>query len=283
MMRGNRMYLIAATAIIAVAVTLFCWHPWMADGDPKHNRSPHNRSDNAVSRQRLTKAHRGPHGNQVELGTDAFIDLPLAERKLAEAVQTALDNDDYDATLKAATKALNSTNVSLRLHAVEALGWFGKRALAEITPCMADPDEEVAQAAVNAWELGLSEIDSAKDRFDISLMALTTISEKDALRTIGCQFSNAATDILEEIEDEKTASDKRVEIIQSVADMICGDQSARSETAREIYEDITGHEWVSVEEAELYLSNPDTYESPEDRKAEETSTGSAATSETVPQ
>ena len=184
MMRGNRMFIIvAATVVMAVAAAIFYWSPWADSGFPDGEKGLHRRKHSAspATVKGPMRAGHKSYGEKVEPSIDGFSELPPKDRSLAEAVQSALDNDDYDATIKAATKALNSTNASVRLHAVEALGWFGKKALAELTPCMADPDEEVAQAAVNAWEMGLSEIDSAKDRFDFSLMALTTISEKDAL------------------------------------------------------------------------------------------------------
>ena len=68
---------------------------------------------------------------------------------------------------------------------------------------------------------------------------------------------------------------KRVEVIQSVVNMIEDAHPARSEAAREIYEEITGHEWISVEEAERYLADPDSYEPPEEGE-----TGAASTAET---
>ncbi len=218
-------------------------------------------------RQTTEKARRPRKSGQDTPDIGAFAHLPPADRNLAESVQNALDREDYAATLKAAGKALNSTNAEVRLHAVEALGWFGKRALAELTPCMADSDENVAQSAANAWELALSEIEDAKERFDVALLALTTISAKDPLRMIGSQFANAATDLIEGIEDEQSAAEKRIGVVQAVADIICGDQPSQAAAAREIYEEITGHEWLNVEEAEKYLSDPENYEPPENTEA----------------
>ena len=269
-MRNRRMLLIAATAIAVVAVLCFFHLKRTGKADPETPNQPKQEHGKAIRQQLPPKGRQANRAKPPSPDMDAFSSLPPAERRLAESVQTALDNEDYAATIKAASKALSSTNASVRLQAVEALGWFGKRALAELTPCMADPDEEVAQAAVNAWELGLSEMEESRDRFDVALMALTTISEKNALRTIGSQFASAASDLIEGIDDEKAAFDKRVEVIQSVAEMICGNHEGRSAAAREIYEEIPGHEWINVEEAEKYLADPENYEPPEGDNSEST-------------
>ena len=37
-----------------------------------------------------------------------------------------------------------------------------------------------------------------------------------------------------------------------------------TELGRELYDEITGHEWISISEAERYLDDPDNYEPPEE-------------------
>ena len=265
---SKKHYIIPAVmAIVAMAVGVI-WYNLRKSGE-RADATPSAHQNIPSQRAKSTTAIERKSGNQKnsdiqDRDSNAYDDFPKRDRELAESLQTALDKEDYTATIMAATEALKSAKSELRLQAVEALGWFGKKALAELTPCMADPDEEVAQAAEAAWELALSEIDSSKERFDISLLALTTISSKDALEMIGTQFSNAATDLIDD-SDEQDVAGKRVEIIQTVVDMICSDNPARSEAACEVYENITGHEWINLDEAELYLSDPDNYEDPEAR------------------
>ena len=81
---------------------------------------------------------------------------------------------------------------------------------------------------------------------------------------IGGQFANAATELIDEEEDETRASQKRTEVVQVLVDIIEGGKPARAEAAREIYEDVTGNKWISVNEAEKYLKDPDNYEEPDD-------------------
>lgn len=198
-----------------------------------------------------------------------FDGLPPAERKLCEDIQAALDDEDLERTLAAAAKAMDCENPEVRSHVVDALGWFGPDALPELVMMMGDKDEDVARSATDAWELGLTEIDDAKLRLDVSGMALKAVLNKDALESIGSQFSIAATELIDGEEDEKAASAARVKVVQKLADMIDSRQAALAGMGRELYEEITGNEWRGVEEAELYLRDPDNYELPEDREPAE--------------
>lgn len=271
----NKRILLTTAAVVAAAVALFlCLYVGDVGEKIVGNKVKRNHLDRVSAYEDAanvgsTKAvsQRKSKGKST---VDLFGDLPPADRLLAEEVQTALDNEDYAATLQAASKALDSTNANVRLHAVEALGWFGKKALVELTPCMADPDEEVARAAANAWEMALSEIDKATERLDVSLLALKTITDKDVLTLIGNQFANAASELIEDVDDEAKSSAKRVEVIQSVVDMIVDAHPARSKAACAIYEDITGHEWISIDEAERYLADPESYEPSSDDESVQT-------------
>lgn len=186
-----------------------------------------------------------------------------ADRKLYDAVQSALDDEDFVAVRAAAAAAYGSANAEVRQQAVDALGWFGEKALPELTPMMADADSDVAQSACDAWESGLSEMESAFDRVKVAQMALTVISNPDALTMIGSQFSNAATELIDGAADAE-ADKYRVQVLQGIVD-IMGDESnlERAKAAREIYESVTSHEWISIDEAEKYLADPSHYEPPE--------------------
>ena len=186
-----------------------------------------------------------------------------ADKQLSEAIQAAMAAEDMVAVVKAAKLALSSPNPDVRHDAVDALGWFGEDALPELTVWMADRDEDVAQAAVNHWEQGVSEIEDAGDRLKISLFALNTITDEDALAMIGSHFANAATELIDDEEDEAMAAQKRTEVVQALADIIAEGKEQCANAAREAYEDVTGNKWISIEEAEKYLKDPDNYEEPE--------------------
>ena len=195
-----------------------------------------------------------------------FTHLTGEDRRLAEAVQNAIDSDDFEATAKAAAKAMASGNAEVRLNAVEALGWFGMDALPELTEAMADADEEVAEVAENAWELALSEIDDAGARFKIAKAALATLGNGDHLVSISGQLVGAALEMIDGEDDEAKAFDTRVEVVQSLVDIMDSGRRANAKQAEEAYEDITGNEWRGIDEAEKYLLDPENYELPEDRE-----------------
>lgn len=193
-------------------------------------------------------------------------DMTAADRRLYDAVQEAWDAEDVAAVRRTAAEAYGSENVEVRQQAVDALAWFGEKTLAELTPMMADADPDVAESARDAWESALVDIESAADRLHITRMALKAVSDAETLEMVGSQFSDAASELIDEEEDEAKAQRYRVEVVQTLVDLI-GDglSSERAVQAKEIYESVTCNEWISAEEAERYLRDPDGYEPPEDR------------------
>lgn len=198
---------------------------------------------------------------------DIFANLTGRDRKLAEAVQSALDAGDLSKTLSAVATALESTNSEVRVNAVEALSWFGAAALPELTGAMADPDEEVANAAENAWEGALSEIDDAQQRFKIAAAAMGAIINRDHLTTIAGQLSAAALEMIDGEADETKADEVRLDVMQTLVDIMEAGKEQNIEAVKEAYEEITGFEWLGIEEAERYLVDPEAYEPPSDNES----------------
>ena len=210
------------------------------------------------------KRRRAAPGVRLVLA-DEFEGMNAADRKLAEAVQAAMDSDDHNKIIAASAKALESANPRVRLEAVEALGWCGKDALSELTGMLADSDDEVRDIAINNWECALSELDNPKLRFSAALAVMGTITQSDALESISGQFGTAAQEYIDEVDDESAQNGRRVEIVQQLLDIIEGPKPECAEKAKEAFNDLTGHEWMGVEEAEKYLADPDDYEPPEDK------------------
>lgn len=190
--------------------------------------------------------------------------LSPADRKLADAVQAALDENDFAGVQLAAENAYKSANPEVRRDAVDALAWFGEEALPDLTVMISDPDEEVAEAALDGWEQGLSQIEESSDRLRISFLTMSALNDANSLDSISTHFSNAATEYIDEPEDEKTQNQRRGEVVQGLVDMITSENGNVSNTGKEMYEEVTGNKWISVAEAEKYLANPDKYEEPDD-------------------
>jgi len=195
---------------------------------------------------------------------ELFSHLKGEDLKLAQSVQSALDADDFQSTLHAATDALKSKNPEVRQNAIEALGWFGAPALPELTGCLADADEDVRQVAENHWEQAVQEIEDPSQQFAIAAAAFGTLSDPDQLTTIGGILSNAATECIDSEENADQAAENRVVVLQALVDIIESGRPQNVEAAKEAYNDITGNEWMGLDEAERYLSDPDNYD-PDER------------------
>jgi len=180
-------------------------------------------------------------------GFDEFLDeLAPKDRSLVLAVQDALDADNFESVAKAADVALCSTNPVVREAAVEALGWFGEQALPELTPLLADADEDVAEAAMSQWQLALGEIEEDSTRAEIAEAVMKTLVNKDALELIVCEI---------------TGQDDDFTILESLVSIIEDNNAVGAEVAREAYEELTGEEWTNIEAANRWLE--EFYDPPE--------------------
>jgi len=196
---------------------------------------------------------------------DIFSHLTGKDKQNAEAVQKALDANDLKATVRAATVALKSENPEVRQNAVEALGWFGAEALPELTACMADNNDDVRQSAVNLWEQAAQEIESPAEQLPVVMAAFGTLTDEEQLTSLGGLLSGAALQYIDGENDETLAAEKRLSVVQELVDIIEGENVNLNnvKAAKEVYNDITGHEWRGFDEAERYIDDPENYEDPE--------------------
>lgn len=268
----KRILTISLTAVALSALVLLAFRYVNDSGNiqnvlPKGNTNAIRRSASRHKQTDVAASSKAASSRQSRTAGEwhgIYDHLSPADRALGEAMQEALDRNNFKDALSAAMKALGSNNKELRLDAVDALSWFGQDAIPELTSLMADKDDDVAEAARNSWELGLNEIESAESRLKFSLAALKVLSNEDSVSTIGGQFTNAALELIDDEHDEQKSMQKRIEIVQELVTMIEGENSPKTKLGKELYEDLTGNEWISIEEAELYLRDPDNYELPED-------------------
>ena len=160
-----------------------------------------------------------------------------ADQEIMKAAAAAVENDDPDSVRALAEKALASGNRDLRAEVVDALGWFGVDAMAELTPFMSDPDEEVAEAAASHWKDALQEISDDGMKAGVVEVSLTSLKNKD---------------MLEDVADELIGIDE-LAAVQAIANLMEGGNALASDAARNAYESITGEEWTDVDSAEMWL------------------------------
>lgn len=244
---------LGAAAVVSAAAGFFFALRGGADAPPSPKASAA-KEPSKLARRQIPDAVR-PRAKQpvaerkVERVRRRFADptesFSKKDRALYNAVQDALDAEDYERTRTAAEEACRSANPAVRLQAVDALSWFGEKALADLTPLMADKNEDVAQAAANAWEMALVDVEDNAFKFMASQMAMKAIRDSQTLVSIGAQFVATATEMIDSATDEKAAKAVREQAVQTLSEIIrdADPKSLRADAAKDLYEDLTGREW----------------------------------------
>ena len=168
------------------------------------------------------------------------------EKALAERIEKALDEEDLQAAIACADEAQKCGIAEIRQAMVETLGWFGEKALPELTPFLADADEDVRESAMNEWTMALSSIEDDGAKIRTVELAMGVLKDEDALEEISGEYIGV---------DEKMAVESLVRIIDG------GGPKEGVEKAKETYEFVTGDEWTDVAEAERWIAEE--YEPPE--------------------
>lgn len=187
----------------------------------------------------------GPEGDVVYCDSDGK-PYPPGDQKIMAAAAAAIEQDDLEGARSLAEQALKSDNAELKEMVVDALGWFGEEAMAELTPFMSDANEEVAEAAADHWKNALQEISDDGEKAGVVERSLKSLRNKD---------------MLEDVADELIGMDEVV-ALQVLANVIEGDNKAAVDAARETYETITGEKWSGVDAAEKWLQ--ENYTPPDD-------------------
>ena len=182
----------------------------------------------------------------VEEDDDDDPEMSPADAALLEKIGKALDDEDLAAARALSSDALGSENASVRQAMVDALGWFGVKALPELTPFLADPDEDVRESAMNEWSVAVSEIEEDGAKAEVVEMAMYVLTDEDALESISGEYIGM---------DEKLAVESILRIIE-----VEGSEAGVAK-AKETYEFVTGDEFVDRATAEKWIAEE--YEPPE--------------------
>ena len=131
------------------------------------------------------------------LDDDDEASLNEEQRKTIAAIRAALSDDDRKTVLKLARKLQKSPEwpdgipKSIKLAAIEALGWFGSSCLPELAGFLADADAEVVEAAIDRYEEMLGDFDlSDRERADILVAASKIIDDADAIDSMLFELNN---------------------------------------------------------------------------------------------
>ena len=169
------------------------------------------------------------------------------EKALAERIEKALDDEDFELAASCAEEAQKCGDSEIRQSMVDTLGWFGEKALPELTPFLADADEDVRESAMNEWTMALSSIEDDGTKVKTVELAMGVLKDEDSLEEISTEYIGV---------DEKLAVESLVRIIEG------GGSKEGVEKAKETYEFVTGDEWTDAAEAERWIAEE--YEPPEE-------------------
>lgn len=162
---------------------------------------------------------------------------PPADQRLLRQADRAIENDDVNAARELAAVAQGSSNPAVRESAVDALAWFGEKALVELTPFLSDANGEIAEKAKDAWTQGLAEIEKDSVKATVIEVALSGLKDKD---------------MIEDVANELVGLDE-VCAIQTIYNLSESASGATAAALREAYETITEEKWTGAEAAEKWL------------------------------
>lgn len=131
------------------------------------------------------------------LDDDDEAKLNAEQRKMIEAIRAALEDEDRARVLKL-VQALQASKEwpdgipkSIKMAAIDALGWFGSSCLPEIAGFLGDGDPEVVQSAIDKFEEALADVDlSDRERAKILLEAAKVIDDEDTMDSMLFELNN---------------------------------------------------------------------------------------------
>ena len=137
----------------------------------------------------------------LELEDDEEAKLNDFSRKILEDLQAALDSENFSRVSKLVAKMLEippdpkfgkeGVAALLRRKAVEALGWFGAKAMPELVAMLGDADPEIVQTTFDQFTLALEDISlSDYERADIVVMASRVLRNTDDLEMLFMEVNN---------------------------------------------------------------------------------------------
>lgn len=186
-----------------------------------------------------------PEKVEIEAESEEIDYSTMSEGPLREALQSALDDEDFERTRKIAKVALKSTDKETRVATVDALGWFGEKAILDLAGALADEDNEIRDSAEEWITHALMEVDDSRVLFDMAISCMTIVEgDEDAVLMLAGHASAAAMQIIDPEDPDdpdsvKTAENIRHEISEKLTELIEKGGSL-SKIGKELYEEILG-------------------------------------------
>ena len=159
--------------------------------------------------------------------------LNAEQRKTIAAIRAALDAEDRPRVLKL-VQALQASDEwpdgipkSIKMAAIEALGWFGSSCLPEIAGFLGDSDPEVVQSAIEKYQEALADFElSDQERARILIEASKVIDDADAMDSMLFELNNMShkTAVATIKELMTSANDTTKSVLQDAIDFLTGEE-----------------------------------------------------------
>lgn len=178
--------------------------------------------------------------------SDNDSELSAEDERRIDEIQTALDEEKLSDVKSLAEKLIDHPSAAVRQKAVEALQWFGAKALDTLTPYLADADEDVRTTAMDAVEQSLLQMEDEKAKLNYieSLFQIRGACDTDGLAMLGGQLKG--------LSDGAAVAAAAVRVIEANRD------PAAAKEMREVYEFVTGEPYTTPDAAQKWLQeNPD--------------------------
>ena len=178
--------------------------------------------------------------------SDNDSELSAEDERRIDEIQTALDKEKLSDVKSLAEKLIDHPSAAVRQKAVEALQWFGAKALDTLTPYLADADEDVRTTAMDAVEQSLLQMEDEKAKLNYieSLFQIRGACDTDGLAMLGGQL--------------KGLSDGAAVVAAAVRVIEANRDPAAAKEMREVYEFVTGEPYTTPDAAQKWLQeNPD--------------------------
>ena len=204
---------------------------------------------------------RYAEGSYAYRAANRYAHLPEKDRKIAEAIQSACDEENPAEMKKLSDLAKNSANVEVRSAAVDALVWFDARFIEELIGWFGDSNSEIAETARNGFDMALPQIESPYRRLLLSERVLKMKIDGEFRDAIEMQFVSAANDLMDADEEADRSEKTRRQMVRKLIAMISDTDPEVSASAKRMYKEITSGSWKNTEDAEKYIKDPDKYAS----------------------
>ena len=168
------------------------------------------------------------------------------ERRLADGLQDASDDNDLEKVRKAVKEIMSQKNPELKVEAISTLGFFGKESLNDLMVFLKDPSQEVVDQAADAISRSLDELEDDEKEFKAefisSLLSVDGLCSKDNADIFVGQLESIGSS------DEKLA-------VQTIVQLIEDKSVGKGVKARlkEAYEFVTSEEYTTFEAAEKWF------------------------------